>query len=91
MTHVLLRILKPDTSPMPNVIQSHMEIKLMPIEEVPEGAVSIGIGIHKTEEFVMGSDREVERYIHGVKLLKRNEQHWAYEDGKKALDETDTT
>lgn len=86
MKYALLRILKPDTSPYPNVFGSHMNIELMPSEEIPADAISIGIGIHKHEEFVIGPAREVERYIHGVNLLKRNEQHWAYEDGKKALE-----
>lgn len=91
MKYALLRILKPDTSPYANWIQSHMEITLMPSEKIPAEAISIGIGIHKTEEFVMGSAREVERYIHGVKLMEKHEQHWAYEDGKKALNETGIT
>ena len=74
MKHVLLRILKAVNTPAPFVYSSEMELKMIPIEDLPPDAVALGMGIHKVDEYVVGPIKEVERYVHSVELLKKQEE-----------------
>jgi hypothetical protein len=73
MTHVLLRILKRDTTPAPHIFSSEMELKMIPIEDLPSDAVALGMGTHKVDEYVIGPTKEVERYVHSLELLKKRQ------------------